>query len=157
MKFRYARLRYTPQPGQQFSILRPIIPIGLRYQNRTFPGLYSALLDSGADNCIFHAEVGEELGIDVRSGEGKVFSGMGFGKTTGYSHLVDISVGGLWVPRCLVSFSYGLSRDSVTYPGQKEGFHYGILGQEGFFDKFKVTFDREAEDIELRPKKSATS
>jgi hypothetical protein len=129
-----------------------VIPVGLRYHDNVFPGRYFALLDSGADNCVFHAEVAQQLEIDVTSGEEKVFGGMGFGKVVGYFHDVDISVGGVWVPSCRVTFSYELLRDSPTYPGQKEGLHYGILGQEGFFDKFKVIFDRAAEDIELRPK-----
>ena len=77
---------------------------------------------------------------------------MGFGEAVGYFHEVDLAVGGLWVPSCRVAFSYDLMRTSPTFPGQMEGLHYGILGQEGFFDKFKVIFDRAAEDIELKLK-----
>lgn len=69
MKFPYTRIRYTPRPGVSFSILRPILPIGLCYHGALFPGLYSVLLDSGADDCILHAEVAEQLSIDVTSGE----------------------------------------------------------------------------------------
>jgi len=29
---------------------------------------------------------------------------------------------------------------------------YGILGQVGFFDHFKVIFDNQAEEIEVMPK-----
>jgi len=30
---------------------------------------------------------------------------------------------------------------------------YGIVGQKGFFDKFKVTFDYKNKEIELKAKK----
>ena len=144
-------LPHRPQNGQPFSITRPIIQIGLRYKSNTFSGRYSALLDSGADDCVFHAQIGEAIGIDVKSGREKVFGGMGFGQLVGYMHTVEIEVGGHWV-QCLVAFSYGLVRPSPTNPNKMEGLPYGILGQEGFFDKFKIIFDRAGEEIELRPR-----
>ena len=36
-----------------------------------------------------------------------------------------------------------------------EGLSYGVVGQEGFFDKFKVIFDYPHEEVELRPLNSA--
>jgi len=109
------------------------------------------MIDSGADDCIFHAEVGEALGIDVRKGEEKSYSGIGFGELKGYRHTIEIEVGGLWVP-CEVTFCYGMVREHPALPNMKQGLRYGILGQRGFFDKFKVIFDYVAEEIELRPR-----
>src|SRR3972149_5873374 len=48
------------------SILKPLIPVKLTYNGREV--IYSALIDSGADFCIFDAEIGEYLGIDTKSG-----------------------------------------------------------------------------------------
>ena len=151
MKFPYSRFPYRPQNGHPFSILRPVIPLGLRYKNNTFSGRYSALLDSGADSSIFHAQIGELIGIDIKSGQRKVFGGMGFGELVGYLHPVEIEIGGHWIP-CPVAFTYDLVRQNPANPGQMQGTPYGILGQEGFFDKFKVIFDRVGEEIELRPR-----
>lgn len=59
MKFKYKK--YGP------GILRPVIPIEILYKSRSVP--YEVLVDSGADFCIFDAEIGELVGIDVASGE----------------------------------------------------------------------------------------
>lgn len=37
---------------------------------------YAALIDSGADICIFHAEVGKYLGLDIDSGKREEFGGV---------------------------------------------------------------------------------
>jgi len=59
MKFKYKK--YAP------GILRPVIPIEIIYKNRSIP--YEVLVDSGADFCIFDAQIGEILEIDITSGE----------------------------------------------------------------------------------------
>ena len=151
MKFPYTKFQDHPSPRHTVTILRPVIPVGIRCRGKTLPGLYNVLIDSGADDCIFHAEVGEAVGIDVKVGPAKTYGGVGFGELTGYLHAVEIQVGGQWV-ECRVAFAYGMRRPHPTFPWMGQGLRYGILGQEGFFDKFKVIFDYSAEEIELRPK-----
>ena len=56
------------------NIFKPIIPIELTFSNHAIR--YAALIDSGADFCIFDAEIGEELGIDIHSGSREVFGGV---------------------------------------------------------------------------------
>jgi hypothetical protein len=155
MKFPYLKLKNRSPEGRESVILRPVIPIGIRYHGQVFPGRYYTLIDSGADNCLFHADIAVYLGMDITRGEEKEFGGVGFGKIIGYVHRVDIQVGGWWIA-CPVAFTDGLWRDSRAAPGKKEGLYYGVLGQEGFFDQFRVTFDRAANEVELRPKGTAT-
>ena len=64
MKFKYLKFP-APKETDFFgkTILRPIIPIFLSTNKRTVR--YQALIDSGADFCIFDAEVGEYIGLDI--------------------------------------------------------------------------------------------
>jgi len=128
MKFRYKRY------GAE--VLRPVIPIGVKYKNHSIQ--YEVLVDSGADFCIFDAQVGEELGIDIKSGEKSVVSGITGIKEFYYIHTVALTVGG-WDYDVKVGFL-----PNIAHLG------YGVVGQRGFFDIFTVKFDLAKEEIELK-------
>ncbi len=49
------------------GLYRPVIDVNLVYNSQNFPTL--ALIDSGADFCIFDRELGEALGLNVTSGK----------------------------------------------------------------------------------------
>ncbi|HEX9722007.1 MAG TPA: hypothetical protein VGA53_01960 [Candidatus Paceibacterota bacterium] len=142
MKFSYFKFPLaTPSDFFGHSILKPIIPIGLTVGGESFD--YAALIDSGADFCIFEAGIGEALEVDVVSGRKIVFSGIQeAGGAQAYLHEVTIVVGG-WEYKTTVGFSYDIGGDG-----------YGILGQKGFFDMFAVKFDYLKEEIELKEKKA---
>ena len=115
MKFPYTKFQDHPSPKHTVTILRPVIPVGLRYKGKTLPGLYNVLIDSGADDCIFHAEVGEAIGIEVKTSPAKTYGGVGFGELTGYLHIVEGPIaerrGGSTPPPCI----------SFPAPGGVEG------------------------------------
>lgn len=46
----------------------------------------------------------------------------------------------------------GTSYNLVVIFAQIEEFGHGILGQKGFFDNFKVCFDKQKQQIEITPK-----
>ena len=122
-----------------FSILRPIIPVKLFGKAIEFE--YEVLIDSGADFCIFDGELGDALGLDVKTGHIEIFGGVqDTGSSTAYLHYIKISIGGkqMEVPAL---FSYGIAKNG-----------YGILGQRGFFDRFVVRFDYLAREVEVKPK-----
>lgn len=130
MKFKYKR--YSPE------IIRPVIPIGVAYRGRSIG--YEVLVDSGADACIFDAQIGEVLGIDITSGERQ-----GVGGITGvtefyYIHPVTIIVGG-WSYDIKAGFLPNIAR-----------LGHGVVGQAGFFENFIVKFDYAKEEIELKPR-----
>lgn len=103
---------------------------------------YAALIDSGADFSIFHAEIGEYLGIDIRSGAKEMFGGIqDRGGAEAFLHRITLVVGG-WKYDTTIGFSYDIA---------PRGF--GILGQKGFFDVFIVKFDLLKEEIELKERK----
>lgn len=138
MKFDYSKIT-LPQRSVLFgaSLLKPIIPIRIVVGERSLQ--YAALIDSGADFCIFHREIGQALGIDIESGEKLEFGGVqqaDFAKA--YIHDLTLVVGG-WEYKSTVGFSGEIADES-----------YGILGQKGFFDIFIVKFDLLKEEIELK-------
>lgn len=141
MKFPYLKL-LLEQKSDFFgsSIAKPIIPIKLSNQNNT--AKYAALIDSGADFCIFDAEAGEYIGLDIRSGRKQIFGGIQeSGGAEAFIHEVTINVGGHDY-KIQAGFSYDIA---------KHGF--GVLGQRGFFDIFVVKFDLQKEEIELIERK----
>ncbi len=141
MKFRYHKL-LLPQRSEYFgsSILKPIIPFKILIGKKELN--YAALIDSGADFCIFDAEIGEYLGVDVRSGRSEEFGGIQErGGARAFLHDVVLNVGGLEY-KTTIGFSYDIARHG-----------FGILGQKGFFDIFIVQFDLLKEQIELKERR----
>ena len=133
MKFPYKKITS--------DVLRPIIPISIGYKD--FFVSYEVLVDSGADICIFDYEIGELLGINVKSGEEKKVYGItGAQPEIYYIHSVAIKVGG-WSFPIKAGFLSGLS----------SRYNYGVVGQKGFFDTFVVKFDLIKEEIELIERK----
>ena len=141
MKFKYLKFPFF-QRNELFgpSILRPVIPMRVAHGDISIQ--YDALVDSGADFCIFDAEVAENLGIDISRGIEAQFAGVqGSSGSKAYIHQVVLEIGG-WKYKAPVAFSRDLNKRS-----------YGILGQKGFFELFSVKFDYSKEEIELMPKK----
>jgi len=145
-KYKYRKFGIT-KPSEAFprrlSFSRPVIPIQL-INGKDRIG-YLAIIDSGADFCVFHASVGEVIGIDIESGKKQDFSGVSaqHQPLIAYFHTIQIGVGGYefdcWA---------GFSRDIESLP-------YGFLGQLGFFSLFNVILDYNKEEIELRLKNKA--
>lgn len=138
MKFKYRRFDLFPS-SDFFGkfILKPIIPIKISRANIVVK--YAALIDSGADFCIFHAGIGEYLGLNVKSGMEVGFGGIqNVGNAKAYLHKVNLEILDIQF-KADIGFSYDISDRG-----------YGIFGQKGFFDRFIVKFDLNKEEIEIR-------
>ena len=118
------------------GIFRPIISVRLHFRN-TFV-IYDALIDSGADKCIFHLGLIEIL--KVPSGKQVKFRGISGELLEGVKATINLAVYD-WKFRTEVIFSPNLAPMA-----------YGVLGQKGFFDNFKVCFDKQKLQIEITPK-----
>ena len=127
-----------PFPNRQF-VHRPVIDILLVFGKKSIE--YQVLIDSGADFCIFHTEMAEILGIPITQGKKMTFYGTSGTPQTAYFHDVHIEVSG-WPMKLYCGFS----SDMKSLP-------YGLLGQTGFFDRFKIEFDYQAKRIELKLKR----
>jgi hypothetical protein len=112
----------------------PIIPVRIvdsRMQVRTKS--VWAVVDTGSDNCLFHANLLAPFNIALESGIRADIGGIG--KQTSisvYYHDIRLLIGVDWT----LSIRAGFSREfSVA----------AILGRNGFFDSFRVTFDHTEE------------
>jgi hypothetical protein len=131
MKFVYKRFAS--------GVERPIIPVIVRNPITQRSVRYLALVDSGADRCVFAGEIGELIGLDVTAGMERSVSGVVAAQTRPYYlHDVEIEVGGY---RRLTAIGF--------MPDLAPNGH-GLLGQTGFFDLFSfVKFERPKGTIEL--------
>lgn len=141
MKFKYSRL---PLPESSFALgsflFKPIIPIIVSHGPRAIR--CGALLDSGADFCVLDGLLGEHLGIRVRDGIREKFGGVEEGVgLEAYFHPVGVKIG-KWNAEVNIGFSYDIAK-----------YGYAVLGQLGFFDRFKVSFDLQKDEIDMKPKK----
>jgi len=98
-----------------------------------------AIVDSGADKSLFDAEVGKDIGLDVESGEVEYFGGIGGNRINAFVHRVQMQVIGIdKIIEIPVGFTENLGIS-------------GILGQEGFFDAFRIKFEKDHDTFEINP------
>src|SRR3989304_3320418 len=97
-----------------------------------------ALLDSGADKSLFNAEIAKVLKIDLSTASEENFTGIEGGVLKAKVKTIHLQ----------------MVRDTEIFEVpvgfiENVGFS-AILGQEGFFDKFSITFNREKLEIEIK-------
>ncbi|MCW5958817.1 MAG: hypothetical protein KIS76_01570 [Pyrinomonadaceae bacterium] len=83
-----------------------------------------AKIDTGAENCIFERRHGETLGLEVESGEEKVFSTVTASFIT-YAHELTIKV---------LDFEIF----STVYFAKEDFFTRNVLGRQGWLDRVKL-------------------
>ena len=138
MKFEYRTINNLTSPFSKKAILRPIIPISIKYGERRLR--YEALIDSGADFIILPVGLAEILNIKAKNSKEIYFSG----------------VDGEIIKGIIAEISLEVRRgDSYTTKVvfAKISGTIGILGELGFFDQFIVSFDLIKKEIELKPRK----
>ncbi len=113
-------------------IYRPIVPIRFIDSSGNRFG-YSALIDSGADHCIFHPWIADELGLVLKDGQPYTFGGIGAGDVIAYVYRVTFFIGNIRIESDC-GFSEGLVDNQIPY---------GILGQDGFFNKVNLIMNNK--------------
>ena len=132
-------MKYTFKYIQAGLWYRSIIKITLKFNKTEFS--YLALIDSGADFNIFHADIAKILKINLSKLKNPVnFSGIK-GGGIGYFTSIDVGIENNFINTPVV-FSKDISDNG-----------YGILGQQGFFNNYKINFDYNLREIELTPNK----
>jgi hypothetical protein len=124
--FDYSRVPNYAVPRKQW-VKRPRLPVTL-FNGDKRQNMY-ALIDSGADDCLFHSSIGKRLGIDVPSGTFKRFGGITEG-IDAYMHPIQLQVQG-FSERILIIAGF-TDADGVD----------GLLGQAGFLESYQVIFER---------------
>ncbi|MHB8539439.1 MAG: aspartyl protease family protein [Candidatus Acidiferrales bacterium] len=124
---RYACKQY-PTPDGEFDWCA-VLAVRISNPKRHSPPSrrFEALIDTGASRCIFHAQIGEAVGFDVRKGHEEQTVGVSGKPTIVYLHTVNLYVGtGIVVLKA--GFCYELPLAA-------------LLGRRGFLENFKFTFD----------------
>ena len=99
-----------------------------------------AIVDSGADNCLFNIEYAKVIGVDITKCDKEITIGVeGEGKDVFMTNL-EIQVKDLDKIKIPVGF---IDSKSVI----------GLLGQSGFFDQYKIKFERNHNTFEINPVK----
>ncbi len=135
MRFPYQRL-LVKDPHQRVRIAyRPLIPVEISLGNKVV--LSHALIDSGADVCLFEADLCRRLGLELRQGERHSLQGVGRGKVVFYLHVVHLKVGS------------NRAKVEIGFCDKMERIPFSILGQKGFFENFLVAFNYPKKWIEV--------
>lgn len=117
-------------------IRRPIIPIILKSRSKLI--LYSALIDSGADYCIFSIDTAKALDVKLRLKDKVEFISVGDEKITGFLTWIEMKIGD------------NIYKTEVIFADISD-FGHGILGQKGFFEHFDVKLSYKNQIIEIEP------
>lgn len=105
--------------------------------------MFHALVDCGAIECILPASIGEVLGIDVPSGERRIYFGLSQQSTSGFQHSIELQVTGFnhWI-----TLDAGFIESENIMP---------LLGQTGFFSHYQIIFERFRYQLEVNTRENA--
>ncbi len=113
MRIAYKAFPVLPHPAfpAENFIWRPVLNVALSYEHAQTQR-FEALVDSGADRCLFHASIGAALGMEVRAGIEMPFGGV-IGGATGkiYYHKVGLLAAGEWI-----EMTAGFSLSGIAWP-----------------------------------------
>lgn len=134
MKFKYRKINLKDPFSNKKYILRPIISVSLQHKNKSIH--YEALIDAGADFCIFPIELADILGIKLNPKRTIYFSGVDEQPIKGIISKVILRIGEINITTEIVFAESGSTR---------------VLGQRGFFDHFDVKLSYQRQTIEIEP------
>jgi hypothetical protein len=122
------RAPYRTFPGPNNTILfYPLIRVRVGRKHGPTTRFFEAMVDSGATDCMFPADVATAVGItDIRKGKKDERNGIG-GTQDVWLHPVILYIG-----------EHALNIEAAFCDTLPVG---GLLGRRGFFEYFKITFD----------------
>lgn len=121
----------------------PTLSVRLGKRHGPKSNRFLAILDTGSPYCLFHADVGRSIGLDITSGTKHEIGGVVAGaRLTGYFHAITLYVEDNWSVNITAGF---LENCSVV----------ALLGRRGFFDNFIVRFDHSADPPSFQIEKIA--
>jgi hypothetical protein len=133
MKFQYTTTLAPNTKGKLAK--RPLVELELMGKDRTINAF--GLIDSGADTTLMNMEYARELGIDLTNAQKKEFLGIGNARVASFVAPVDMKVkhfdAVLTTP---VAFTDSPAVDI-------------LLGQEEFFECFRIKFEKDHDTFEL--------
>jgi hypothetical protein len=140
MKYRYTPSLQASEPASTRRV--PLVKVTLFHQDKKVNVL--AMIDSGADICVFNLGYAQALGIDLSQCDPVVVSGVEGTAQDCYRTTIDLEPEGL--PRIKLQALF------IDSPGVD-----GLLGQEGFFDQHIISFHRKDDSFEVTPIEETTT
>ena len=135
IKFPYTKVPVSDVYGKKIGeTYRPIVPLALFHGSKQLKVL--ALVDTGADECLFPGEFARLLGHDLTKGKPRTFAGIG-GAITGYLHQTDVKLGLFKL------------RVNIYYSDDWNKWGFGLLGQNGFLTRFDAFFSRRDKEFSI--------
>ena len=133
MKFEYTPTAARNTKGKLTK--RPIVELELIGKIENIHAL--GLIDSGADTTMMNIEYAKLLGIDLRAAQKEEFLGIGNARVTTFIALVTMKIKHFNIPITTpVAFTDSPSVDV-------------LLGQEDFFELFRIKFEKDHDIFEL--------
>lgn len=112
---------------------------------KSFGVKYPCLVDSGASSCVFHAGMGEVIGLDIKKGKEIPLRGILPDAGKQYLHEVVIVVDEINLElKTEAGFTEDFTKNNELI------FPWGILGQNGFFNNFRITFDLDRNIFKIK-------
>ena len=126
---------FIPAP----NVFKPWIKVSLNYKktHKITPGGIVALIDSGADVCFCAKYIGEWLGIQFRKKQPTTFTAANNSQFKAQEEIITLIACNESFD-CRFFFTDDLPKETPI-----------ILGQLGFFEKFKIAFDLKNKEIEI--------
>lgn len=151
MKIAYSPLPVKPDAAfpERTAIDHPIVALLL--QRGELAVVAYALADSGANSCVFPASVAASLGIEIPNERRSIFSGTLSAPQAAYyaeiqATILPLESAEIEGDQEPVSFSlYAGFCETLEHVGM------GLLGHDGFFSRFAVTFHAARRYFEILP------
>lgn len=140
MKFPYIKLPFSDLKLKWVS--RPYIPIRLTGPEGFWEGY--GLIDSGADRSLFNIQIAEKIGLNLGESHFENFGGIEGGVLKAVLKKVKIQIIGM-------DETIEITAGFVKSEGVA-----AILGQDGFFDAFRIKFEKDHGIVEIVPVKVGT-
>lgn len=119
------------------KVYKPWIPIRLGFKHKITTAPIIALVDSGADVCLCSIDIGIWLGINFKKKSPFSITGVNGQSMDTFKEI------------CKIYFDNHSFQIPIYFSGCLPKPALIILGQLGFFDHFKVTFDLKNKEIEI--------
>ena len=117
----------------------PIIPVVIEGKERT---IVHTLVDSGATISLFHTIIAEDTGIELKDAEQAYLAGIGGYVRAYIKKQVKITIEELKSMTIPIAFTEYIASDIA------------ILGRQGFFEAFEITFREWEKKLIIRPRTS---
>lgn len=137
MKFPYLKLPHF-DPKLKWTA-RPYVQVKLTGSKGSRVGY--ALIDSGADRSLFNIQIAQALGLDLTDAPIENFGGIEGGILKAKLHKVRVQI-------------MGMNEEIEIVAGFVDSSGVAaILGQDGFFDNFRIKFEKDHGIVEITPVK----